>query len=277
MFFVIFSVLTVSAQTFEKTLGAIRYMELAPNALIPLYTTVDIPIELSLNQYEATRYYEQYVKATEYPLSTWHAKYKNGLLQSAKEEGSDITYYFDYDNQNIIWRIRAYNDNTGQKVNEKSISSSNRLETYESENKIGVSTNDIYWQVYSGSKKQNGFVNVYWDVSPSRLDYSFLAIGSGNNHWYFKKGRGSKENSWLVKNYGLSWKKNAEGSGPYKRSLLHIIFKDELLRGYTEVNCAGLIVGNGMPNCCANYLDTIIRTINGNTFMYEYKWLYIWQ
>lgn len=263
----------INAQIYDKVIGAARYnCGLSSNSSIPLYTTTS-SCQLTLNIYKAERYYDSYAKSTEYPITTWGADYNNGVLQSVNKVGSDTIYYFYYDNDNIIWQTKAYRKSTGQLIMDKNIYDSHRGHSgYNNfdiigHEKLGFYKNGRYYCVYAKCKS----------LDNHGMYISYILVGGNNDKYFFSDG--SKRNRgrwayrdwrWLVSQFGLTWQKRSMSL------LLERICNDDIdcSTEIYDVNCAGLIVTNGMPYSCAESLSSIIRTYNGVEYLYEYIWTY---
>ena len=253
------------------------------NSLIPLYGKNNK--QLTIKVYPAKKYYDNWMKETEYPLEEYLITYNHeGLLSIVERKGSNNISYYHYKTNNnkyvsgwngcVLDYVDTFNKLTGEKIS--SVRMSEYLDNFYKANK----DNYLYWNYdgfsYTGYSKD--YVTTNNDGWVDGWAAYIYAVGknTANETYMCVYGKKIKQSPGAMRNmFGLSWKSQVRNGwassspSPMTKSVIEkqINIKKKISNGII-FNKLGLPIGNGMGNVGVYSLDKIIR----NDRIYEYIW-----
>lgn len=252
------------------------------NSLIPLYGKNK---QLTIKVYPAKKYYDNWMKETEYPQEEYLITYNyEGLLSTVEKKGGNTISYYHYKTNNNIY-VRGWNGCV--------------LDYVDTFNKLtGEKTSSVMMSKYLNKfYKANGENYLYWNYDGfSFSGYSQDYVTTNNDGWadgwaayIYAVGKNTANETYMCvyekrinqspgemrKMFGLSWKSQvrngwaSSSSSPMTKSVIEKQFyiKKNVSKGII-FNKLGLPIGNGMGNVGVYSLDKIIR----NDKIYEYIW-----
>lgn len=224
---------------------------------------------LTVEEYPAEKYYNDYIKSSEYPTRTYEAYYKNdgsGFLQKIVEDNKE--YRFNYDERNgylIGWQ--CFDLNTGRMIQERKIE-------YNGNGYIVKNQGEFYdiWGVRGNYTKDNTpFLNI--EYANGYCLYFDVAINGTNRTKdviIVENGRLEATGQWLREHAVKQWKKYPEAN---QNAMLRNLdlrntfwsFIDE--RTYNTVKSFKKITGLPM----VTFEECVSHSVRDNKW-YEYQW-----
>lgn len=236
-------------------------------SLIPMYGRTNQ--KLTLKVYPASRYYDEWMKGTEYPETEYTVVYDNaGLLSSVENQKSisrfvyEMNYSHDSNGSYVLKRVDQFNKLTGERISSKQIDMSKyydkNIKPYKNRIDFGDDKWFINWQ--ESIITRNGWTDG-WEAYLYAYGYN-----RRDNTYHFAYGKKyNRSDSSMRSDFGLSWKSQVKDGG-----LLYGVLKKQGRLVGIRCNSAGLPIGNGMGNVNAYQLDHVVR----NNEWYEYIWSY---
>lgn len=258
-------------------MNAYQYDQICPyeyKNIIPFFrpSSKNYSTCLILDIYSAEKYYGEYIKAGEYPITTYKAYYNvYGCLYKIDDGSKE--HQFKYDHNGILTTYSCYDKNTGILIKENtrqvpfdiSASSSNSWT-------VVKNMSGEYWYIYGyGGEFQTSstlFLNIpFKDGFRAYYNLAFRCNAPGEKMLVLSNGNDYVSPEWLKKHIYGNWKKQST------RTIAYYVFSG---RDFGAKNLGGSVynyneVGLKGKECMTLY-ECLSHGVRENKW-YEYQWI----